>query len=420
MVAIVEGMERVERFLPTLRIALSDSAFEVLDLTVNPLFFINDWSLHPWPRRRFETWIELTVGHKDAEAREIPKVVFTFSQAFAFLPNNGPPTQDQINFPLYKHFWNNYFDSDLLKRAFGDLSTRLIPPNRSSQYDELVAMSRTFGRDVEVRDTVQGAMAFFRTNYYGKQRYGRITYPCCFIAHKEDTERDETYTLLLRPFDLKDLKPAVQKIRLTRDEAVSLWYYFPYLVLGDDDDRGRRQDEKNDLISFTHWIIVSDALKQDLRLNYFPRLPYRYEIRKSNPEVIKSPRLQRDPPNWERGPLYPAMLSSPVEISPKHSDTGRSYGEVMLTMEIFDARMQENRNIWMILLGVVLSFLVQWSFKDLAISVGFAITGFIVTVGGILYLAFPTDSQNLLGRLNDFWDHIRHGYRRTSGGTRPR
>jgi len=78
----------VGSLVPTVDVRLESEEFRILALTVNPIFFVAKRRVFRYvraglfflpPKRDFEVWIELVLGHHANVALPVPPVRFTFN-----------------------------------------------------------------------------------------------------------------------------------------------------------------------------------------------------------------------------------------------------------------------------------------------------------------------------------------------------
>lgn len=354
----------MESLIPTVTISINNNKYEILELTVNPIFAIEISFLKIWPKRYFKVWLELVLGHNSDEELSIPEVHFSFNSAFHFTRKIHPPLDDRdiqisgekggksANFILYKHFWFNetnfkkseIYDktADLLISAYGSNATRLVPK-------EYTGTGKSNFNLIEC-DKVRAALAFYRSNYSQEKnkRYKRINYPSTFNA-KSGKPRE--IILTPRPFDLYDFSPSVYDFKLNKEESISFWYYYDY----SEQTAAYADDEHKDQISFLNRVIINPELK-NIGINYFPRLPFRYEVISSMPKLVSSPRLPIDPPVWGcEEQLYPLRI---IDTQHENRDwLNRSKSVLDFFATIRDRKVESDRNVVIIMQTVLIGLI---------------------------------------------------------------
>jgi hypothetical protein len=397
----------MERLIPTLKMSLSDDLFKVLEVTINPIFFIK--SRRPSAIPEFQIWIELVLGHNELRPRPVPRVTFRFNSACNLGPLKPPPTADYVpptvesnNFLIYNHFWSG--EEGLLQSAYGFDSVRIIPSHWGRAVPEWVARLKKRSGSLKIafqeKDDVKAAFAFRRTTYVGSPLYNRVNYPASFHVESAelDTENNTYRVLVPQPFSLWTTKPIPRVISLHLHESVSFWYHYPYQLLSSSHDldrgdlkifyhnflmeasfiedkhekRGRRVGAGNNLPvgnhqhdlaqtpSASHHLEANQPAERKRNaksFNCFPRLPFRFEIRRSTPELVAAPRLAEDPPVWTRKnmPMYPAKPADNVEwisvTTEKH--------ELSLVAEIVDTRANTLKELITLAFGLFSSIVIS-------------------------------------------------------------
>lgn len=371
----------MESLIPTLKISLSDDRFQVLEVTINPIFFIATRRVSAIPD--FHIWIELVLGHRDEMPLTVPEVTFSFNRACNFGESKAPPTIDYFppttesgNFLIYNHFWSD--PEDLLQSAYGADSVRVIPKNWLGDVPGWATkwMERSGSRPIgfERGDDVKAAFAFRRTTYVGNPLYTRINYPSSFhVARAEsDDAKNVVRVVIPQPFSLLNAKPMPRLLSLSNRESISFWYHYPYQLLSSSHD----QSDRGDLIIFYHnFLFEASFIEKSLdsstdeslcgaatkefatSLNCFPRLPFRFEIRRSDPQLVASPRLAVDPPVWTRTnmPMYPAKPVGEV----RWDHTSPEQYALSLVAEIVDTRANILKELITLAFGLLSSIIIS-------------------------------------------------------------
>ena len=366
----------MESLIPTVTISINNNKYEILELTVNPIFAIGILFFKIWPKRYFKVWVELVLGHNSDEELSIPEVHFSFNSAFHFTRNMHPPLDDRdmqisggksANAVLYKHFWFNeipfekkdIYDkaSDILISAYGANAIRLVPKEYKGMSEKSKKEVKKPNLNLKECDKVRAALAFYRSSYAQEKnkRYERINYPSTFNA-KSGKPRE--IILTPRPFDLYDFSPSVYDFKLNKEESISFWYYYDY----SEQTAAYADDEHKDQISFLNRVIINPELK-DIGINYFPRLPFRYEVISSIPKLVSSPRLPIDPPVWGcKEQLYPLRI-----IDTHHENRhwlNRSKSVLDFFATIRDRKVESDRNVVIIMQTVLIGLISRCVMHD--------------------------------------------------------
>ena len=402
----------MESLIPTVTISLNNNKYEILELTVNPIFAIEIFFLKIWPKRYFKVWVELVLGHNSDEELSIPEVHFSFNSAFHFTRKIHPPLDDgdiqisggkSANFILYKHFWFNetnfekseIYDktADLLISAYGSNATRLVPKGYTGMSKKSkIAVEKSNSNLIEC-DKVRAALAFYRSNYSQEKNnsYKRINYPSTFNA-KSGKPREIILTPM--PFDLYDFSPNVYDFKLNKKESISFWYYYDY----SEQTAAYADDEHKDQISFLNRVIINSELK-DIGINYFPRLPFRYEVISSIPTLGTSPRFPIDPPVWEcKEQLYPLRIIDTQHANTKSENRywlklnkGKSTLDFFATIR--DRKVESDRSVFIIIQTIFIGFFSKYiTHNKLSIGISSGIVIAIALLNIFKLFKFPHKS----------------------------
>lgn len=361
----------MESLIPTVTISLNTNEYEILELTVNPIFAIDTSFIKIYPERNFKVWIEVVLGHKSKTDLPIPEVHFSFNEAFHFTQDHHPPLDDRdlqasnketVNFILYRHFWFNKIEDeqgqiygetlDILKSAYGLGAIRFLPDeyrrymNEKSK-KEIENLISKFN-NIRLVPGVRAALAFLRSNYIQKKiSYKRINYPCTFNAKIVNQQRK--IILTPRPFDLFDFGPMTSMIKLNKEESISFWYYYNY----SEQTAAYADDKHKDLFSFLNRLVINSSIK-NAEINYFPRLPFRYEVLNSEPPLGSSPRLPIDPPVWKcKEQLYPLRIIATKSKNRHWFKFTKNKSILDFFATIRDRKMENDKGLYIFILTLI-------------------------------------------------------------------
>ena len=399
----------MESVIPTIEVKVPEphsQHYKVLGLTVNPLFFVARRRVIGGllgrtlflprflpPTREFQVWIELVLGHDASDlALDFPEIEFVFNDALRASDSDWPYRQESAhcpflsnceNYELYSHFWfRRGGSSDLLTSAYGSDARRIVPRKyRKGGCCRVAELKHKpdWPSQVDIEDDAQFALAFKRSAYRlgsGDSPIGqRWNYPCSFqITSESDDDSKKTLTVLPRPFELETGLPSCEKQKLRNQESVSFWFYYTY----SEQTAVQADAPDHDLFSFIHKVTLNkDDLHPDVDVNVFPRFPYRFRTLHSNPTLIVSPYLERDPPTWirEEYAMYPMVIAS--ELDGDGDDRARNkelllnklrHNEFVFFFSLKDERTQWEKNVgavfYSILVGVLMNFIANFATAD--------------------------------------------------------
>lgn len=316
--------------IPQIGIKLENDKFEIIELTINPIFNSRKNFFKVIPDYNFYVWIELVVGHNFDQDLFLPNFIFSFNNAFYFNNSFSPPINDKIcdsieqisnlypetplnNFVLYSHFWfngiipgfssevENYLDYDLLEDAYGIDSQRVINSSIEIKSHPMERIDKdTNTKNILRDDEIKPYLCFLRPT----RNSLRFNYPCSFLTQRVDGKSNIKVTP--RPFFIHDFKVDFSQIKINKKESISFWYYLPYIT----HEKNYMKDIYHDQKGFILNLEINKEIKAK-KINLFPRLVSNLKLEFSSPKLVLSPTLIEDPPNWKKTKeyKYPMRLS---------------------------------------------------------------------------------------------------------------
>lgn len=424
-----------------------DDNYKILGLTINPLFMVQreqklgcigtatGLSHFLPPKNKFQVWIELVLGHNSNCELDFPRIKFSFNESILIskethsksdriyqdeTQNRGFSFCNGKNFEIYKHFWLD--KGDLLKNAYGSDANRIVPADYINT--EPIAAKIT-GLDTKPGDA-RFALAFQRSSYRltpneiknEDETGSRLSYPCTFqIIQESETATARNLILQPRPFELDTWSPSYRNQVLKKSESISFWFYYSYPEqMADAPD--------HDMFSFINNVTLNDGdLVSSIDTNCFPRFPHRFDVKNSEPPLIVSPFLSKDPQPWQCSSfaMYPMTVK---EIKKKEGwtvDNGKR--TLAFFFGLKDEKTPMERNVGVVIfslaLGILLNFISTIVLGNNPETTDMALLWLFGVTGGVFFYVILAV---LKGRVDGAWHLVRywernvHSSRKTDRG----